>query len=564
MSDATSLPWARPRWSLALLLIVAVAVRLAQLDVGAQVDEVYHVLAALSWLEEGSFAVGDGSYTRASGFTVLVAGALKVLGDSLVAARVPALLFGVAWVGLVFEWTRREVGLAAAWAAGLLFAFDPGAVHLAQFVRFYTLHGLLFWVGAAGVYWLATRPGPPAPDGGRGRARKVVVGVAAAVTLGASYYLQPVAAIGTAALLAWLAGRFVLSGEGGPRRILRRGLLVAAIAAVAASLASFTGLLGDAWTLYRTAADWAQYRAEQWRFYHWWLEGRFPVLWRLYPMAVIVAVARRRRVAVFCAVMFVVPLLIHSFAASKHERYLYYAMPFFFVVWGIVAAGLLSALGGAARRVWDQTPLPMPEGRWRRGIAACTVAAVLAFPIYTSPAFKTTAKMVLQDGIERPYGQPEWKAAAPELRERAEGKETVLASRAVKAMYYLGRADAEVIVDPPVSWVLEPVRGFRVDGRIGRPVLSSVSELAAFLECHRSGLAVIERPRWEGMESDGDGALTRTLRSASEAVPVPGEWGLVVREWSGRSEPSDRDCASVRALTARWGSVAPSSAGQRP
>lgn len=541
MDEGTRGPWPWPHPSLAVLLVVAVALRVAQIDIGAQVDEVYHVLAGLSWLEEGTFAVGDGVYTRTPGFTVLVAGSLKLFGDSLVAARIPALVFGLGWIALVFEWTRRVAGLRVAWIAGLFFAFDPGAIRLSQFARFYTLHGLLFWVGAAGVYWLAAADAD--------RARKGLVGATAAASLALASHFQPSAAIGAVALVAWAAGRWIASAGPDRRKAASRLLLLVLAASVLAGAAHATGVLQDVWATYRTPADWARHRADQIRFYHWWLEGRFPVLWRLYPLAVVLTAARRRRVGVFSAVMFAVPLLLHSFAGPKDERYLYYAMPFFFVTWGIALSEALAGIRTAAERIWGAPEARTLPARWRRGLTACTVAAVLAVPVYTSPAFKTTVGMVSDDGPDRPYGQPDWTAAARELRPLAEEKEVVLASRAVKAMYYLGRADAEVIFRPPVGSVLRPVDGFEVDERIGLPVLHTRTGLSQFLRCHGSGLVVIERARWAGLEEEKSGVLAETIRDTTEVVETPAGWGLVVREWSGRAEFEVEGCTAVRRLT---------------
>jgi 4-amino-4-deoxy-L-arabinose transferase-like glycosyltransferase len=547
-------PWPpRPHPSLAVLLAVAVALRVAQIDVGAQVDEVYHVLAGLSWLEEGTFAIGDGVYTRTPGFTVLVAASLELFGDSLVAARIPALAFGLGWIALVFEWTRRVAGLRVAWIVGLFFAFDSGAVHLSQFARFYTLHGLLFWVGAAGVYWLVVADAD--------RARKGLVGATAAASLALAFHFQPSAAIGAVALLAWAAGRWIASAGPDRTQAVSRLLLLVLAASVLAGAAHLSGVLQDVWATYRVPADWARHRADQIRFYHWWLEGRFPVLWRLYPLAVVLTVARRRRVGVYSAVMFVVPILLHSFAGPKDGRYVYYAMPFFYLTWGIAVSEALAGIRTAAEGMWGDAAARTLPTRWRRGLTACTVAAVLAFPLYTSPAFKATIGMVSDDGPDRPYGQPHWTAAARELRPLAEEKDVVLASRAVKAMYYLGRADAEVIFRPPVGAVLRPVNGFEVDERIGLPVLHTRTGLSQFLRCHGSGLVVIERARWAGLEEEKSGVLAETIREATEVVESPGAWGLVVREWTSRADVEGEGCTAVRTLTRRSSTGRP--AGRR-
>lgn len=536
----------RPGLSLLILLLLALLVRVAQIDVAAHVDEMYHVLAAMSWLENGTFSIGDGAYTRTPAYTILVAGALELFGENLLAARIPALLAGLGWIALVFEWTRRTVGLSAAWVAGLLLALDPASINLAQFARFYTLHGLLFGLGAVSIFWIG--------QSRTSRHRKAVVAGSALLTLGMAYYFQMTTAIGMTALVIWLVGNWVASAEGGNGEVGRRVRLLLILSLISVGAAYAFGVVQEIWSVYRSTAEWAQYRADQWRFYHWWFEERFPVLWRLYPLALLLTIGKRRPVGLFCAVMFVVPFLIHSGAGPKHERYLYYAMPFFFVTWGIVLSTVLPRILSASRSAVSSLRFPELGQRSRRALAIFAVAVVLAFPVYTSPAFTMSMSMVLEDGLDRPYGQAEWKAAAAELSPRLNEKEAVLATRAVKAMYYLGRVDAELIKDPPVDALLSHVGIFEIDRRMGRPVISSPRGLELFLRCHLSGLIVVERKLWEGLDEVQDGALIDILRAATEPVSLPSEWGLVVREWDQRtlkawkSDGEDPDCSVVRNL----------------
>lgn len=178
------------------IAVIALALRLAHLQSATPVyDEFYHLLAAQSLLLDGSFSVAAGEYLRASLFTRLVAMSLSVFGDGLAAGRVPAVLAGTLWVVAVFAWTRHVAGSGAAWAAGLLLAFDPGAIHLSQWVRFYTLHGLLVWLGAISVYRLFS--GPLSPT----RAALIAAGGLTAFMLGLA--LLPSALIAAVAVAVW-------------------------------------------------------------------------------------------------------------------------------------------------------------------------------------------------------------------------------------------------------------------------------------------------------------------------------------------------------------------------
>lgn len=543
-------PWSRPHASIWLLLLLAAVVRVAQIDATAHIDEMYHLLSALSWLEEGAFEIGDGHYTRARAYTILVAASIELFGESLVAARLPSLLAGLAWIGFVFLWTQQVVGLKAAWIAGLLFAFDPGAVNLSQVTRFYTLQGTLVWLGATGLFWVVTWDAD--------WRRRGALGGAACLFLALGVYFQPATAIGLTAIAVWLGGELLL----GPASIWRsnhrfaevRFLLPASIALglLGGALAFRLGWIDALWTRYSTAASWAQPWVDQWRFYHWWLEERYPVLWRLFPLASIYILYRHRRVAAFVLTLFVVPLLLHSFAAQKHERYLYFAVPFFFVSWGIAVAGLLPGLTEAARRTWQRVAPMAPGSGLLRWVSILTLAMGFGFFAYTSPALKMTIEMVREDGYSRPYGHPDWGRAQPTLRELAEGKDVILASRAIKAMYFVGRADAEILAVPPQESTTRSVGPYRMDTRTGRPIIGREATLRQFLGCYETGLVIVETPFWRSQMAVTD-RFVELLERWSREVAVPEAWGLVVREWTvqtgTRPKVSAEECEDLRRLT---------------
>ena len=87
---------------------------------------------------------------------------------------------------------------------------------------------------------------------------------------------------------------------------------------------------------------------------------RLAVFWSLFPIACGVAVRRYPRPTLFCVSLFGVAFVVHSLAAFKAERYLYYAMPAFFCVWGMAAPTMLAWLrrtaGAFAREVLPRTP----------------------------------------------------------------------------------------------------------------------------------------------------------------------------------------------------------------
>ena len=78
---------------------------------------------------------------------------------SIATARLPAVVFMVGLVVLLFLFLHREAGPLAAWLGAGLFAVSPFSIELAQFVRFYSLQSLLFFAGASIVYAVIVRSG---------------------------------------------------------------------------------------------------------------------------------------------------------------------------------------------------------------------------------------------------------------------------------------------------------------------------------------------------------------------------------------------------------------------
>src|SRR5690606_35034555 len=183
-------------WDLAFLTALALIVRLIQLDHTVQVDELNHIFAARSLLEDGTLQIGDdgGLYTRAWDFTYVVAAAFALLGESVVVARIPAMLAGTALVAVLFAWTRSVAGRGAAWLAALFLCFDPTAIFLSQFNRFYTIHALLFLLGAIAVFSLCTQPASPR--------RRIGLGLAALAAFALAYHLQVTTMVGVAGVTA--------------------------------------------------------------------------------------------------------------------------------------------------------------------------------------------------------------------------------------------------------------------------------------------------------------------------------------------------------------------------
>jgi 4-amino-4-deoxy-L-arabinose transferase-like glycosyltransferase len=520
------------KWAgIVIVAALAIMVRLPHLgDATPWYDEYYHLLAAESWLDTGSFAIGKGEYVRAALFTRLVGGSFSLFGVSLAAARVPAVIAGVLWVVLVFAWTRRVAGAPAAWVTGLLFALDPGGIFLSQMVRFYSLQGLLVLVGLLSVYRLAERPFPP------GKSASLLV-LAAILSFGLALRLQPTTMIAIAVAGIWLGGVLLArlpswwSNEA-PRRkwILLSTIVGSAIGILAWVVMS--GRLDPYLQAYTGTFYWMNGELTSSHWYVWWLRNRYPIFWMLFPIATVIALVRANRPALFASTVFLLSFLAVSFASARAERYLYFAMPFFFIVWGIALADLLPRV----RKLWVQAVEAFPSRSlapsFKSRIGLVLLTGTVGFLLFENSAFRMTLEMIVRDPERRPYREANWTPLLPRLRTLADSAEVVVSSYLLKPLYYLDRGDAHL------SWTETAEAGFRdgrpiefsVHPRTGLPAFSTPQSLSRVMSCYNSGLVLTERfhlnrPHLVTAET------STFLSSHLETVPLPAESWVLAFRW---------------------------------
>ena len=322
--------------ALGCALLLAMAWRM--IDHLPQYDELFHFLAARGIRDHGAPVIADGVYDRAEWFTWLVAVAIKTLGDSLVAARVPSLLASAGLLMLMTIWVTRRVDLLAGVTAAIVLCLLPATLDLAVFLRFYSLHALLVMGMSIALYEAA------APE--RTLRQRIGLGVSAAALLILAMHFQVTTLIAFAAVAAGVGA--VLQREYWKialRFVSRHPVWITAgavVAVVGGSLAaSQLGMLDD----FLTAPLWASPSANRPQYYLMELARDAPLLWPMFPVAVLIALFfGNRRLTVFCVVVLLFALAVHSIAAAKTMRYVYYALPFLCVVWGCALSGLYAVL----------------------------------------------------------------------------------------------------------------------------------------------------------------------------------------------------------------------------
>jgi 4-amino-4-deoxy-L-arabinose transferase-like glycosyltransferase len=534
----------RATWMAPLLLFaLALAMRLAHLDDFATFDELYHVLAARGWLAEGEMRIAEGTYERAPLYTLLVAQFFALFGESLEVARVPSVLAGAALVVLVFVWTRKVAGALAAWLAALLVCFAPDGITTSQIARFYALHGLLFWLGAIGTYRLLTEP----PRGLQ--FAMLAAGTLASFALALALHLQPLTLIGLVGLGLWVALAYVLPW------LIRRlpqwsvwlvvfGLLL--LGAVGTALFLQTELGAALLAEYRGTPLWMAETRNAFWYYHLGFMLDYPTLWSLSALAVLVSLAYRPQPAAFCTCVFAVAFFLLSFAGPKGIRFMYWAMPFLFVLWGMALAFVWPSLRHFLEGVATRALASLRLDRLGRPVALSAVALTLVVTLVANGVFpKTVATMA---GVTLPPNEPraDWAASKPQLAPWLAEADIVLSTSELHALYYLGRYD--ILISKSRLGELESRGEFTRDYRTGRPVISTPESVEWIMDCYDDGLIVSSDVRWRSpSQLDDEVANLITARAEAVELEAPGVLAYVWQRPDEVARPST--CATLADLT---------------
>ena len=524
------------------VVALALVVRLVGITREPAGDELYHVLSARQYLTDGVPGINGGVYDRVPLFTSMVAGAYRFLGESMFAARLPALIGGVLLTLVMFLWLRREHSRTAAWIAAGLLALDPLMVELSQYSRFYTLQLFCFALAAVAAYEAARpRTGP---------GRRFAFGTASLLALLGAVYFQAVSIVGgggIALFVALLAGGTLIGRLPASRRLpAALGAGVAAVLGVALVFASPVGAMMIRMATYTDT--WAASTASTPQYYHWFLQGSYPLLWGLFPLVAAAALVARWRPALLCLCIFGVAFAAHSLMAWKTPRYFAYALPFFFAMVGIALADTVPAmarwLGRAARRL----PLLAAAPGVRRAALAAVALGLAAFAVANTPALMRTIEVLRRDHRFLYPGGPtptlSWRLAAPTLRPIVDSVETVVSTEDLEAFYFLGRAS--FVLDRDHLNQGSRLPEFSVDPRIRTPMVSERASLERIVACSPSGVVVAMR--WALRSSYKMPRETAEfIESRLTPVPLPKASGLVAFRW----ESPAIDAAACDGLAAR-------------
>jgi hypothetical protein len=528
-------PWLVPG-EVVVLLALAFLTWLPALNAPPFTDELTHVFAARSLLARGVPEVVPGAlYVRGLPFTYLVAGSYALLGEGLAAARVPSFLAGAGLVVAVFLWVRGKGGRVAGWTAALLLCFTPVMIEFSCMARFYTLFALVFWIGAVLVYRIATA-------GGIDRGTLLcAVGVGACLELARRLHVTTPIAIATIGL--WL----VLIRGGAALRLIRRHqaarivalvLLVVACGFIAFGLrsAQLRGYL----QLFRYADLWAADEVGNHYYYVQYLAGDWPTIWALFPVLTVVALWYRPLPASLCVVVFCAALAIHSLAAWKNIRYLFYALPMYCAVVGFAAAAILPRLHRAFTELLRTRVAVLGDRpRWAATLSLLGLAAAGIFAGLHNPAIDR-ARADRESGTDGTG----WRAART-LAPLVDSSAVFVASSGLEALYFFNRVDYGLLATDMTRIGGEKAE-FTASNVFGRPMVSTAQSLGRIMVCYPTGLVLVEKAHWRKRWAVTEEAATFLIQHA-DSLPLPRAWRMIGFRWRHPIATPSPDCPPERA-----------------
>lgn len=535
-------------WLVALALLLSIiGLYSINLEQPPHPDELYHMLAAKGLLETGEPAIGtDGRYWRGYPLTWIVAQSIDLFGLSLSAGRLPPLVFMALLCSALFLFLRREAGPLAAWLGTALFTLSPFVIDLARFIRFYSLQCLLFFLAAWIIYALAKRPEQLSW-------RALPAAALAIVLLGFATYLQATTLFGIAGLGAWLTGLVAMLVITSPAlKPRQKQLFLATLAAlgILVLLALWAlGILDRLLATYRTVALFNESNADRFWYYAVQFALYYPLLMLLSGFIVLYAYAARPRLTIFLSTLFLLGFLLNSFAASKSLRYLAYAQPFLFALWGTGLAALLSEIGDMLQRLRGRLAERLrPLARHHAaGLANALLVGAGLIAILGNPAWLRSLALIAGFTLPMQAATIDGAMVDERLRPWIETVDAVVTTNELFMLYYYDRADyllsASKFREQPADRQAPFVADFRTDV----PVIATTDDLRLVFDCYDTGLFVALAQHWL------DGAQMRQevvdaaiiLRDIGEQIELPRESGLVAFVWQHHGAVRDPAACAV-------------------
>jgi len=409
-------------------------------DHGFWKDELYHALGAKYILSEGEpvFPTGD-IYSRAMGYTYLVALSYKVFGISELAGRLPSFVFMIPFLVTSGFLVRRLFGTFPALLFVLVLGLSPLSIELARFSRMYTTFAFLYFFGAwffffgiernalvqKNSFWLN-----PVFD----FEIKFDINLKLLLLSGVLFFISRhmhkltltfVVAMGSFILLKFL-GQILNRGIPLALRSKYGVLVLSGIACIPGMLVLIPDFLIGIQNRITWVPLWAENLELGSNYYRVFLSESYPFFFFAYPVAAIYVIQKYRNIGLFLVANFFVLLLLHSFVFEmKQLRYFYYILPFFFMTVVLFSIDLV-------KNVWNHIEkVPRFDLVWVKG--GYLLAMLVFLNVFTFPWLNEVKN------LPRKHPDVNWKAFSQKAIPLMSSNVPVLATDQLTYLYYFNK-----------------------------------------------------------------------------------------------------------------------------
>lgn len=479
----------RVLWVSLALFIAALGVRLlAAQQQPVWTDELYHVLAGSSLHNGHGLQIYEGVYERDPMFTWIVSNLAPYFTWNLFVPRLPAVVAGALLVAIVFAWLRFRSDWIAALAAAIFLCLSEIAVQQSAYVRFYSIHGLFFWLAAISAYDLFSAPG---------LGRRIGIGATGAVSALIALHLQPITIFGLAAIAVWGGWAYFRSGAVSKRTnaILLWGLGLAAVVAILVGLLRPDVMVRAVWE-FTHSEQWNKKLSRDVLYYVKYMILQYPLMISGFGVAAVLAYRERPSLTVLCLCIVLISGTALSVAGMKSPRYFLFAMPFVFTVCGL-------GLSAGWRLLVRSLPAGQAgQGRARRWFWPALVGFSMVAALIVSPGFVVTIASSL-GGLKRavaarsflfaaPADEP-WQSQRAKVAAALSGRSVILTTEEFRTLRYFGAYDIAIV---PSYGDEIGKKEFVLDKRTGRPHISTLRNIEFVYSCYPTGALMLSSDQW--------------------------------------------------------------------
>ena len=308
-----------------VLLLIVVHWKLINFDIDhpVQTDEMFHILAAKSYNENGQYKILDGKYERAKLYTRVVAFKIQKADNELISARRISQISSVALILLTVLFISVIISKPVGALTGTFLSTCPIIVNMATVVRFYSLHSFLFVLCSFTIYILLYR---------WKRLKNMTRYIALlfiGITFMLSYHLQVLTLIGILGIcIGIVVCYFVKLAR--IYSLKNKYILYLLLALVIVSFISF--LIFDDYVVSRltSEAPWAKSTRDLSLYYHSFLDTWYPAIWPIAPFLFALGMMKWFDQNTYCISIFITAIIILSIGEQKSYRYMMFALPFMF------------------------------------------------------------------------------------------------------------------------------------------------------------------------------------------------------------------------------------------